>query len=63
MDSIAFESTTVMLDKEVRQVLDVLSYYYQWEEGKDLTSNALTGEYHFRISLSRFSPANMASKI
>ena len=52
---IAFDSTTVMLEKEVKQVLDALSYYYQREEGKDLTSNAHCGEYHFRVSLSRFS--------
>ena len=38
----AFETTTVQLEKEVKQVLDALSYYYQREEGKDLTSNALT---------------------
>jgi copper chaperone CopZ len=34
--------TSVALEREVKQVLDALSYYYQREEGKDLTSNALT---------------------
>jgi len=46
----AFESTTVMLDKKAKQVL-----LLPREEGKDLTSNAHCGEYHFEVSLSRFS--------